>query len=441
MSTMSGNRASRRATRKSGVAGYTQQAAASVWDDLTGESGAEDNRIPILWHSNAPWVGTGYGSQTKLFAPLLQEMLGYRVAFSAFYGLKGNRLGWVSPGGGQYIIYPGGRDKYSNDVLGAHAKHWFRGKGGYVITLTDPWVLDAGIMSQLPILAWVPIDHEPLIPYTRNWFRGSKAIPIAMAQFGKRVLEDAGYKNVAYVPHGYDEDVFFQDDRVQCREDLGIPQDAFVVTMVAANKGVPSRKCFSQAITAFSIFKEKHDDAILYMHTQMEDDGGEDLWSMSATLGVRPMVTDQYGLALGTPSSLVARIMNASDVLLNPAAGEGFGVPLIESQACGTPCITTNFSAMPEVAPVEAGNWSVDGQQLWTPFQSWQMTPSVMELANAMEEAYAESTEDRLARRERVAKHAAGYEAKKVTRDYWEPALEHCKEEMTWRLQKLARYG
>jgi hypothetical protein len=37
----------------------------------------------ILLHSNAPWAASGYGQQTKLFAPRLRD-LGHHVAISAF---------------------------------------------------------------------------------------------------------------------------------------------------------------------------------------------------------------------------------------------------------------------------------------------------------------------------------------------------------------------
>ena len=48
------------------------------------------------------------------------------------------------------------------------------------------------------------------------------------------------------------------------------PKDAFVVGMVAANKGAPSRKAFSQALLAFSRFAKAHDNAFLYLHTVLD---------------------------------------------------------------------------------------------------------------------------------------------------------------------------
>jgi glycosyltransferase involved in cell wall biosynthesis len=53
---------------------------------------------------------------------------------------------------------------------------------------------------------------------------------------------------------------------------------------------------------------------------------------------------------LGNPDkSRLIEIYNAANVLLAPSFHEGFGMTLLESLACGTPVITSNVSAMPEV--------------------------------------------------------------------------------------------
>jgi len=43
-------------------------------------------------------------------------------------------------------------------------------------------------------------------------------------------------------------------------------------------------------------------------------------------------------------------ICNLAYTLLLPSFYEGFGMPILEAQACGTPVITSNISSMPEVA-------------------------------------------------------------------------------------------
>jgi glycosyltransferase involved in cell wall biosynthesis len=42
-------------------------------------------------------------------------------------------------------------------------------------------------------------------------------------------------------------------------------------------------------------------------------------------------------------------LYNAADLLVHPAFYEGFGLPPLEAMACGTPVVTSNVSALPEV--------------------------------------------------------------------------------------------
>lgn len=380
--------------------------------------------------SNGPFTTTGYGTQSALFGPRINKR-GYDVAFSAFYGLKGSRLGWVAPDGQEMIIYPGGDSPYGNDVVGAHAQHWFQGSPGFIFLLTDPWVIDTEVPKEIPTVAWVPVDHDPLIPLTHDWFKDGGAYPLAMSKFGQRVLEAQGHET-EYAPHGFDADTFKPMDRTEARLSLGIDPEAFVIGMVAANYGRPSRKAFGEALMAFSVFQRNHPDALLYLFTKLTNPHGEDIPAQLTSLGIRFQTFSQYGLMLGTPNAVVAQVMNSFDVLLNPSRGEGFGCTLVEAQACGTPCITTDWSSMPEVAPVDVGNWTVGGQEYWNPeFLSIQKTPSIAELIACMEEAYAESGKAREQRRNSVQNWAfMEYEADHVTDTYLIPALNRIKEKI-----------
>jgi glycosyltransferase involved in cell wall biosynthesis len=53
---------------------------------------------------------------------------------------------------------------------------------------------------------------------------------------------------------------------------------------------------------------------------------------------------------LGRPNkSTLVKIYSTADILVAPSLYEGFGITILESMACGTPVITSNTSAMPEV--------------------------------------------------------------------------------------------
>ncbi|MDR6914654.1 alpha-1,3-rhamnosyl/mannosyltransferase [Pseudomonas sp. 3296] len=56
------------------------------------------------------------------------------------------------------------------------------------------------------------------------------------------------------------------------------------------------------------------------------------------------------------PDEQVAQLMAGARALIFPSLYEGFGLPVLEAMACGTPVILTRRSAMPEVAGA-AGNY------------------------------------------------------------------------------------
>ena len=57
------------------------------------------------------------------------------------------------------------------------------------------------------------------------------------------------------------------------------------------------------------------------------------------------------------PSDLVL-LYNAAELFVYPSLYEGFGLPVLEAMACGTPVVTSNVSSLPEIAGDAA--WYVD---------------------------------------------------------------------------------
>lgn len=306
------------------------------------------------------------------------------VAVSAYFGLDGSTLEWNG-----ITIYPGGTHTFSQDVIERHARHHFNGERGIVITLMDVWVLDGDRLTDIPMACWCPVDHDPIQPVITQFFKESGAIPIAMSRFGEQQLKGAGFEPL-YAPHGVDTEVF--KPNYEARQQLtGFPEDAFIVGMVAANQGVPSRKCFPEALMAMSQFMENHKDVYLYLHTDTSGTRaqGLNLVHLVDQVGIdsaKVIECDQYLMSSGLLSpSYMARALNAIDVLLNPSMGEGFGLPILEAQACGKPVIVTNNSAQAEIG--QAG-WNVEGQRFYTGLGSFQMIPDVPQIVASLEDAY-----------------------------------------------------
>lgn len=371
----------------------------------------------LLWHSNAPWAATGYGEQTRLFAPLVNEH--YDVVISAFYGLEGAPHTWNG-----IPILPGYGGLYGDEYVVQHAKRVFGGdpRDGLVFTLMDVWVLNPHWIQQVNGVCWVPVDHDPPPPAVVEFLMKADCVPIAMSKFGEAMI---GRLDPLYVPHGVDTETFKPLDRKACREAAGVSEDAFIVGMVAANKGRPSRKSYPEALIAFAKFAEKHDNAYLYLHTMVSGGpgGGINLASLISAYGLeqRVMICDQYRTLFDPHSDReMAKIFNTFDVLLNPSMGEGFGIPVLEAQACGVPAIVTDFSAMSEVC---GAGWKVQSQESWTGQESLMRIPIIADIVDALEESYQLSA----ARKERLGKlarrHAMHYDHRRVCKKYMLPAL------------------
>jgi glycosyltransferase involved in cell wall biosynthesis len=385
--------------------------------------------MKIIWHSVAPWISTGYGQQTALFTPRIRD-LGYDVAISAFCGLEGTIGSWDG-----MTVYPGDLTKLNKLALRKYVQRHAEGApltDVQVITLQDVWTwIDARIgggvadYRGLRIASWVPIDHDPAPPNVVQALRAFGAQPIAMSRFGEDRLRKAGFDPL-YVPHGVDTQVFRPwPDRDEIRASMKIPADRFVVGMVANNQGqdVP-RKAFPQVFAAFAMFLEKKPDAFLYLHTDVLGlNQGLNLNAMLDVYGIPEdsvgfVNQDRYWLGEITQQQM-GRVYSAMDVLINPSYGEGFGVPIIEAQACGTPVIVTDWTSMPEL--VGAG-WLVDGDP-WheTGSGAWWKVPAISDLLEALGQAYEHRGDQDL--REKARMFALQYDVETVLEEHWKPTL------------------
>jgi glycosyltransferase involved in cell wall biosynthesis len=214
---------------------------------------------------------------------------------------------------------------------------------------------------------------------------------------------------------------------------LQFPNDRFIVSMVAANKGFPCRKAFFEQIQAFANFEKRHGDALLYLHSQMGGSGNSmevNLPEFCAAVGLEPgknvVFANPLQLMLGYPDEAMIDIYNASDALLNVSLGEGFGIPILEAQSCGCPVIVGDWTSMGELC---FSGWKVDRKDsvpTWTLMGSYQFVPQVGAIEDKLEAAYRmKGNEDY---RKRARDGALAYDADKVAEKYWMPALKQIEE-------------
>ena len=377
----------------------------------------------VFWWSNNPTAPTGYGGQTKAVVSRLLKA-GHPVAIGSNWGTEGTMGGWTSDDGHTIPVYPRGYDGYSQDVIVSNYQDFGskqpEGTRTVMVTLYDVWVLTNPKLADLPILSWVPIDHMPVVPQVANWCARENVKVIAMSKFGQEQLAARDIDSV-YIPHTVE-----QTFRPVDPEDiLVLPEDAFLVMMNAANKGGGNghaRKAWSENFLALGMFLKAHPDAYAYIHTEAQCPAGIDLMMLAQAAGIdgdRLLWPAQYSYRMGHfDEPALARLYSRADVLLAASMGEGFGIPVIEAQACGTRVIVSNFSAQPEL--VGADSWKVDGQPIWNPQQgAFLFTPHVSSILEALEAAYQAERGPSF-----VATSKAGeYKADKVFKDSWKPLM------------------
>lgn len=380
----------------------------------------------VMLHSNAPWIKTGYGQQAGLFAPRIKA-LGHEVAISAFYGLSGTEIEW-----GGIPVFPAGSrpNAYGIDMIPHFYQKW---NADLVVILADAWVGHSKMeaLSKLNVANWLPIDASPLSKRDFAYLIATGAYPIAMSAFGRQMLTDAKLPS-SYVPHGIDLNVFTpredNTDRDELRAELDIDPDTFVIGMNAANRDL-WRKGFFEQFTAFAKFHAEYPKSRLYVHTVVDHPSGLDIISLANACGIADalLLPDQGPLAAGEidAPSLVRNFYHLIDLYSGCSLAEGFGIPILEAQACGVPAVVTDASAMTELCA--HGGWLVQGEPMWVEgHQSRWTKPRIDHIVHAYRDAYLDWRETRMAERAVYARtFAEPYGADEVAAKYWAPTLEH----------------
>jgi glycosyltransferase involved in cell wall biosynthesis len=278
-------------------------------------------------------------------------------------------------------------------------------------------------------------------PHVAEPLKSARKI-IAMSRYGQDELTDAGFERPLYVPHAVDPEIFHprtEAERHAARQKIGVTDNQFLVTFVGVNDSVPSRKAIPEMLMAWKMFSDIHPDAVLYMHTMTRGNlpinniGGVKIDAIVNTLNVRPdslRMVDQHRYKAGVISqNEVADLMGAANVHLAAGRGEGFGVPCIESQRCGTPLITTNFAATSRLL---IAGWHVDYEADWSWQDSFYAKPGVISMLEALEMAYAARDDERLRKTAEIG--AMEFDLDNVMTKYMTPALDAIAEDVLERL-------
>lgn len=153
-------------------------------------------------------------------------------------------------------------------------------KPDLVFVVNDIWVA-IGLMDKIEqfkegigfkTVIYTPIDSyglfPELLPAIEKW-----DTLITYTQFAKEEVEKIGYdKHIYTVGHGTNFSHFFPIDKQQCRKELGVPEDVFIV--FNGNRNQP-RKRIDLTIKGFVKFAKDKPDARLWLNMGQKDMGWE----------------------------------------------------------------------------------------------------------------------------------------------------------------------
>jgi glycosyltransferase involved in cell wall biosynthesis len=395
-----------------------------------------NNPMALLWHSNFPGVNTGYGTQTRQVVERMQKD-GHAIAVNCNYGIQGFRTEWEG-----IPIFPMGIETYSNDTVRANFTQWKLENPdlpAHVICLFDAWTMTESMWKDVPTSVWAMVDHQPIPPKVLEVLQRPNMTPIAVTKFGLEQMQRAGLTDARYIPMAIDTKTYFPGatyDGKTGRQLMNFqhddPDSLFVVSLINANKasgaGGIHRKSWAENILAFSIFAQDKPDVRLYLHTERYGNyGGLALDFLLKACGLQEhehyKFVSQHAMHNGIPNEAMAALFNGTDVLLASTMGEGFGLTLLEAQACGTVAIANNFSAQPELL---GDGWLTENQPYWDGAQlAWFATPNIPSIVDGLEAAYKRGK----GRSDKARKHALEYDADRVWKKYWKPYLKELAKE------------
>lgn len=387
---------------------------------MTKNKEEKEPKLRVLLSTNAPWASSGYSTQARDLLKRWKEHVD--VACSCFYGLEGNSIDWNG-----VKCYPKMAQMYGTDALHFHQQDY---GAEIAMSFQDVWPMDVPFLQK--IKNWVPycpVDYDPCPVHIAERLKLAYRV-IAISRFGQKALEDRGIK-AKLILEAVDTQIFQPKDKFECRKKMGIPTGIFLFGMVAVNKDNPPRKSFQHVLECFADFVKTHPDSGLYLQTLLAQEGGLDIMNLADYLGISKYIyfPPPYQYLFKSGSEIVNNIYNTFDCTLAPSNSEGFGLPIIESQAAGVQVIVNDTCSMPElVKDNETGYICKGGDKRWSPIGAYVVSPDRTSLREKMELAF---TNGRVKLQKACRKHILEqYDLDKRVKEEWLPFFDEVKKEI-----------
>ena len=218
------------------------------------------------------------------------------------------------------------------------------------------WDAVKQLRAKLPFkfFVYTPIDSYGIFPELNGPVSEWDGLA-TYTEFGKEELIKMGYdKSIHIIPHGTDFTKFFPIDPLECRRELGVPEDTFIV--FNGNRNQP-RKRIDLTIKGFIEFAKDKPDARLWLNMGAKDMGWEiiPLFKRVArdvgydAAGKLILTSPHFSTHNCLPIEQLNKVYNAVDIGLNTCIGEGWGLVNSEHAATGTVQVVPDHTSLKEI--------------------------------------------------------------------------------------------
>lgn len=311
--------------------------------------------VPVMVLGDAPDRETGLARIARdLTARLhaVSDSLGIRVAQ---IGLRSD-MGTRCPVGLPWPCFiTDDWDTWAARDLADIWRTWTRDAFGVLLTIWDPARCHA--LTRVPIYGvrwgYFAIDawnvERTIGGPAAEAVRGYDRV-LAYGRWGSEVLRPVVGHAVPYLPHGIDLNIFNPDARMSpytqwLQREWRLKPGDLLVGCVASNQ---PRKDFGLLFDAWRLLAGEEPTLRCWLHT---DNEVAPAWSV-------PQLAEDFGLSkrlivsTSLPNEALAAAYSLCAATIAPGLGEGFGYPIVESLACGTPVVHGRYGGGIDLMPV-----------------------------------------------------------------------------------------
>jgi len=307
---------------------------------------------PLLFVGDSPHLPTGLGR-------ILRDVSSRVTAESKAWDLDVTIAGWD-----EHFMGAPGLDppvygfKNVEDDWGASSvrrvyNERYGRRGGLLWSFWDPGRCFPYSDIDLPVTRWGYFAIDAHDPGQTIGGPAGEAVRrydrvLGYGQYGGTVLSNTIGRKIPYLPHGLDLDIF-QPRLADLSLGPFYSRDRHVlIGCVASNQPRKDLGLFAWTIAKL---KERGIRAFGWLHTDRP------IWHAWSV----PQLVDTFGLKhdLWVTTDLtdheLAALYTQCHVTIAPGLGEGFGYPIVESMACGTPVVHGTYGGGAELIPT--GQW------------------------------------------------------------------------------------